>query len=349
MQRPAPPNDEADMYGCGVRGIDSASARPIAVAACVVCDAREARPRFSIEGSAMQVVVCEGCGLGRTYPPPSDAEIASFYPPAYYGHLGSKFRTPIELMVRAVGSRHLRFLAQGLPRGGRVLDVGCGRGVVLGALADRGFEAHGVEISEAAARGADPRAQIRVVTDVADAGYPDAYFDAVIIWHVLEHLRDPAASLSAIHRMLKPGGRLVLAVPNFASLQARWAGPAWFHLDLPRHLYHFPLPVLRRLLDRSGFEVVAAHHFSLRQNPFGWIQSWLNRAPGLPRNGLYTLLYERGAGEPAPFDARIRTRLIAGLAVGALPALVLTLVETGLRSGGTVHVVCRRRSAARLR
>ena len=343
MQPRGASHDEVDLYGCGVRRIDPADARPIAVAPCVVCDALEARPRFSIDGSAARLVVCEGCGLGRVDPLPSAAEIAGFYPSAYYGNLGSKFRAPIELLVRAVGSRHVRFLARGLPRGARVLDVGCGRGVVLGALADRGFEAHGVEISDAAARGADPRAQIRVAADVAAAGYPDEFFDGVLVWHVLEHLRDPAASLSAIHRALRPRGRLVLAVPNFASLQASWAGPAWFHLDLPRHLYHFPLPALRRLLDRGGFELVSEHHFSLRQNPFGWIQSWLNRSQELPRNGLYTLLYERGAGHAAPFDARIRARLLAGLAIGALPALALTLAEAGLRSGGTVHVVCRRR------
>jgi SAM-dependent methyltransferase len=335
-------HDQMDLYGGGVACIDAAHARPIGVPPCPVCDAREARPRFAIEGLAAQVVVCDGCGLGRTHPLPSAAELAAFYPPEYYGDLGSKFRAPIELLVRLVGTRHVRFLASGLPRGGRVLDVGCGRGVVLGELADRGFEAHGVEISEAAARGADPRAEIRIAAELAAAGYPEAYFDGVIIWHVLEHLRDPGGTLRAVHRVLRPGGRLVVAVPNFASLQARWAGPAWFHLDLPRHLYHFPLSGLRRLLERHAFECVSEHHFSLRQNPFGWIQSWLNRRAGLPRNGLYTLLYQRGAGRERPFDPRTRARLVAGLAIAVLPALGLTLFESAVRSGGTIHLVCRR-------
>ena len=76
-----------------------------------------------------------------------------------------------------------------------------------------------------------------------------------MIWHVLEHLHDPKGALLEARRILRPGGRLVVAVPNFSSLQARWAGAAWFHLDLPRHLWHFPLAALRRLLADCGFEI----------------------------------------------------------------------------------------------
>ncbi len=128
-------------------------------------------------------------------------------------------------------------------------------------------------------------------------------------------------------------------MPNFGSPQARWSGPAWFHLDLPRHLHHFPLAALRRLLERSGFGIASEHHFSLRQNPYGWLQSWQNRRADLPRNGLYTLLYRRSPGEALPFDARTRRRLLARFAAGAAPALAATVVETAVRSGGAVHVV----------
>jgi SAM-dependent methyltransferase len=309
---------------------------------CAVCGALAARPRFAIEDLAARIVVCVRCGTGRVHPPPDDAALASFYPDAYYGDEGAKFRGPIEWLVRRVGARHARFLAQGLAPGARVLDVGCGRGVTLAALADQGFEAHGVERSAAAAHGADPRAQVRIAPTLAAAGYPDAHFDAVLIWHVLEHLREPAAALAEAHRILRAGGRLVVAVPNFSSWQARWAGPAWFHLDPPRHLHHFPLAALRGLVERSGFAIESEHHFSLRQNPFGWIQSAQNRAAGLPRNGLYTLLYERGAGGD-PFDARTRRALWAWLALGAAPALALSVAEAAGRSGATVHVVARRR------
>jgi SAM-dependent methyltransferase len=327
------------LYERAVFAIDGAAATPVTADPCPVCDTSQATPRFAIEGLEARVVVCPECGAGRLHPLPDAAALRDFYPPHYYGDLGTKFRAPIEWLVRLVGDRHAAFLASGMPRGGRVLDVGCGRGVILGALADRGLEAHGFEISEAATRGVDPRAKISVAPRLEDAGYPDAHFDGVIIWHVLEHVRDPRGTLETVRRILRPGGRLIVAVPNFGSPQARWSGPAWFHLDLPRHLHHFPLTALRRLLERTGFGISSEHHFSLRQNPYGWLQSWQNRRADLPRNGLYTLLNRRSAGKAPPFDATTRRRLLTGFALAAAPALAATFAETALRKGGTVHVV----------
>jgi len=290
-------------------------------------------------------VVCTRCGLGRFHPPPDAAAVRALYPDEYYGEPGTKFQPLIESLVRLVGARHIGFLSRNLPPGARVLDVGCGRGVLLGALADRGFEVHGLEISAEAVRGADPRAEIRIASRLREADYPDRFFDEVIIWHVFEHMSDPVETLAEVHRILVAGGRLVVAVPNFESAQARWTGPAWFHLDLPRHLYHFPLSALCALLVKTGFAVVSEHHFSLRQNPFGWVQSVLNRFPRLPRNGLYTLLHQRTAGAPAPFDTRIRFWLWLWFLVGAPLGLLATVVETVFRSGATVHVVARKTDA----
>ena len=330
----------ADIYGCAVRELDE----PVrAVSPCPICGSARARPRFAVDGIAAPVVVCAECGLGRFDPMPGAETVEAFYPDSYYGVPGVKFQPLIEGLVRWVGSRHVRFLSRGLPPGARVLDVGCGRGVVLGALADRGYEVHGVEVSAAAARGADPRAEVRIAPRLADAGYPPAHFDEVLIWHVLEHLARPRETLEEVHRILRPGGRLVVAVPNFSSAQAAWSGAAWFHLDLPRHLFHFPLAALRRLLDQTGFEPISDHHFSLRQNPFGWVQSALNRLSSLPRNALYTLLQRRGDRERARFDARTRVLLLASFVLLAPLALLLTFWDTLRGSGATVHVVSLRR------
>ena len=285
------------------------------------------------------MVVCTGCGLGRFHPMPNPDRLRALYPDEYYGEPGWKFQPLIEGLVRVVGERHISFLSRELTPGARVLDVGCGRGVILGALAEQGFEVHGLEISAEAARGVDPRAEIRIAENLKDAEYRTASFDQVILWHVLEHLIDPAGTLREVHRILKRGGRLIVAVPNFSSLQARTTGAAWFHLDLPRHVYHFPLAALRRLLTHTGFQVRSVHHFSLRQNPFGWIQSLMNRFESLPRDGLYTLLHRRSPGVPPPYGLRIRGWLWCWLIAAAPFALAATLVSTAMRSGATVHVV----------
>jgi SAM-dependent methyltransferase len=326
---------------CAVEAVRTADQTAIEVAACPVCGTQRARPRLVIPGTRFKVTECAECGLGRLEPLPSRQMIDTFYPPSYYGVTGAKFVPLVEALVRVVGARHVRMLSRGLARGAHVLDVGCGRGVLLSSLADRGFDVHGFEISAEAAAGADPRATIRIGTELEEANYPTAFFDEVIIWHVLEHLSDPKGTLVEIRRILKPGGRLIVAVPNYSSLQARWSGSTWFHLDLPRHLYHFPLAGLRRLLSDTGFEPTSEHHFSLRQNPFGWVQSALNKVEGLPRNGLYTLLKSRpGAAPPYGTSARIIFRLAYWF--GMPIACVLSVFAAVVRSGASVCIVSQR-------
>ena len=339
-----PPTSREALYGLPVELL-SGPPRPCAEP-CPVCGEPEARPHLRVADVASPVVVCGGCGLARFDPLPEPDRIGSWYPDAYYGGTGRKFVRPIEWFMRKVGDRHLRFLSRALPPGARVLDVGCGRGVILSGLADRGLEVHGMEISERAAQGADPRAQIRIAGDLVEAGYPADGFDEVVIWHVLEHVSAPRECLLEVRRILKPGGRLVVAVPNFSSLQSRWFGPDWFHLDLPRHLHHFPRAALHRLLRDVGFTIEGEHHFSLRQNPFGWIQSLQNRWPRLPRNGLYQLLHrvETDASVPG-WGWGTRALLYASAALLLPVGLMLSVLAAAFRSGATVHFVAHRPAA----
>lgn len=210
---------------------------------------------------------------------------------------------------------------------------------MLRALLDLDHEAHGVEIAPEAASGADPRAQIRIAPELERAGYEENTFDAVIMWHVLEHLPHPEKTLAEIRRILKPGGRLILAVPNFGSLQSQRTGNDWFHLDLPRHLYHFTPETLQRLLTCNGFHSESVRHMAMLQNSFGWLQSLLNRISGTPRNSLYSLLH-RGGEHPVvkSLSALQRWQLKLGYWFDLPVAAAVSLLEAGLRQGGTIAV-----------
>ena len=331
-----------DLYSRVVRPINGAV--PVSVSSCSVCDGVQATPRYAVAGCEPPIVVCTGCGVGRFEPMLEPDEVSALYPDEYYGGTSAKFLPIVESGVRVVAARHVRFLSAGLIPGAAVLDVGCGRGVVLSPLADLGFEVHGVEISERAVRGADSRASIRIADDLAAAGYDAESFDQIVIWHVLEHLRDPRATLMECRRLLKPGGRLVVAVPNFSSWQARFGAAGWFHLDAPRHLFHFPLAALRALIGRCGLEVGKSYHFSLRQNPFGWIQSLQNRLNPEHPNRLYAAIQLPGRRSEGA-DSGILPRLfqvMPWLILGALPAVILSIAEAIFRSGATVHVVATR-------
>lgn len=326
------------LYSLPVTSIPDSN-ESITIPACEVCHSGTGRARFTIHGTKYSIVECAHCGLGVLLPTPTMEEIRSFYPEDYYGNEGSKFSGIIE---RLVGTRRAWFIGRQIRQHGRILDIGCGRGITLGALANSGFETHGFEVSAQAVQGIDERVQTRISSSLQEAQYPDQYFDGIILWHVLEHVPKPTEVLREARRILKPGGVIIVAVPNFSSVQARWAGSAWFHLDPPRHLTHFPLKALQRLLKASGFDCQSSHHFSLRQNPYGWIQSFLNKLPWLPRNSLYALLHSQTSGRRGNLSPLMRLQLWIWFWILAPPSLLISICAAIFRSGATVHVVATR-------
>lgn len=232
--------------------------------------------------------------------------------------------------------RRLSLLAPLAPAPARLLDVGAGRGRFVAVASRAGYKASGIEPS---ARGVEAAAVIGAQVaraSVETARFPRAGFDAVTLWHVLEHVDDPAAALARIAGWLTPGGALLVGVPNLASLQAWIGGERWYHLDVPRHRTHFTATGIGALLRRCGYEVVSTHQILAEHNPFGMWQSAVNRLTRHP-SYLYNLL-KRNAPLRSPDLA------ITALSVPLLPLALLVEAAAGAAgAGGTVAVLARRR------
>lgn len=157
---------------------------------------------------------------------------------------------PEYLHLRFVGRDILPFRGQG-----RILDVGCGPGKLLRVLRDWGWDTYGVDFSPVAVDYARAKHQLKVELGTIHEGkYPANYFDVVMFNHSLEHVYNPIDSLREAHRILKPGGALLITIPNADSFEAHVFGKWWVHWDVPRHLYHFTRSTMSQALLKTGFQ-----------------------------------------------------------------------------------------------
>ena len=138
--------------------------------------------------------------------------------------------------------------------GGRLVDVGCGSGELIERLGALGWETEGVDFDESAIRVARARGLTAHVGTLQSQKYAEASFDAITMSHVIEHVHHPLELLRECHRILKPGGRLVIATPNSESWGHERYGIHWVGLDPPRHLFVLTPSLLRCLLELAGFQ-----------------------------------------------------------------------------------------------
>jgi SAM-dependent methyltransferase len=250
---------------------------------------------------------------------------------------GSKLAAPI---LDRFARHRLDMLARaGAQTPGRLLDIGAGRGRFVAQARAAGWYAHGIEPSLRGVRAAQAIGVDLVQSGIEVATVPACSLDAAELWHVLEHLDEPGAALERIAGWLRPGGLLLVGVPNLASLQALAGGPRWYHLDVPRHRTHFTVTGLHALLRRHGLDPVATHHLLAEHNPFGLWQSVVSRATQTP-SWLYHALKRN-----APLNSK--DALVTAAALVLVPFAVLAEALFGLAGrGGTVAVVARRRGGS---
>jgi SAM-dependent methyltransferase len=220
--------------------------------ACALCGSSRSRPWFTKE--EWTVVQCRGCSLRYLNPRPDERERRALYTQDYFEEHGvqPQARSAGEI-AKAVAAHAMRLRAAALfARPGALLEVGCASGYFLKGAAERGWQAKGIELSAWAARYARDVLGLDVFTgSLEDANLPDASFDVVCMWSVLEHLPEPLQALAEVRRVLKPGGVFVADVPNVGGRHRHLKGRGWRGWSLPHHLYHFTPSTLQALARRA--------------------------------------------------------------------------------------------------
>ena len=307
---------------------------------CLLClgnDVEVSRAQM-ISGVAYRIVFCERCGVGTTIPVPDDETLAVLYSTQYYRNgEGARFTVPVEWLVEGMRKWRVCRLSK-FVRKGRMLDVGCGSGRFLRAMRAAGWQVAGLELNDDTAISA--RNIHGLVVETSLDSYKGQSFDLITITHVLEHIRDPYKMLKDCARLLDGGGVLAIAVPNIKSWQAQLTRNYWFHLDLPRHLWHFSEKWLSTTLAELGFEQVSVRRLDLAHNIFGWLQSLMNILR-LPQNRMYSLLSSDDLDVGCKGSYCSLAALCVLLPILLIVSVVLALVEVLFHAGGTVEIIAR--------
>lgn len=225
-----------------------------------------------------ELVRCRGCGLLRTNPRPTPSAMGARYPEEYAPHRAPARAVPQRRIGRlarrlfALDTRRLPPLAPG-----SLLEIGCAAGAFLDEMAGRGWRVRGIEFSAAAAAQARARGHQVHVGPLETAPGPEAPYDLVVGWMVLEHLHEPIACLRKLQRWSRPRAWLAISVPNCASLERRLFGRDWYALHLPNHLFHYTPETLRRVLALGGWRVERILHQRTLANLVGSLGLALER------------------------------------------------------------------------
>ena len=209
-----------------------------------------------------EILECPQCHLLYTSPRPSLPESQRYYQSNnYFSHQENKsgFIPRVYEFVKSFNIHSkVRMATKGMTPGS-ALDIGCGVGDFLFSLQRRGWSVNGIEPSSQARNIASKRLGFTPLDPTESPALPDASFDLVTLWHVLEHVDDLALQISELQRLLKPGGRLIIALPNFTSFDAQFYKEHWAAWDVPRHLNHFSPEFMQSMFANLSFQYIDNH------------------------------------------------------------------------------------------
>ena len=265
---------------------------------CDLCGANDAEPlrqlcdrMFETTTQTFQLVRCRQCGLLYLNPRPPINVLGRFYRDDYapFARHGLAARMKAFTFRREVAALW-PLLAP--PR--RVIDLGCATGELLQSIQAHGNDnLLGIEPSAAAAASARQRWGLEIIIGtLEDAHLAPASVDTALLAHAAEHLPSPSRTFTELHRVIKPGGAVVLWLPNANSWAARLLGDWWIGYDAPRHLYDFTPATLARMLRQCGFDVKSIRHEWIGLEWSWALRLWFReRRPESRLNGVLAALH----------------------------------------------------------
>lgn len=233
---------------------------------CPVCGASRIREVFPVKDHTVShesfaVWQCDECTLRFTQDVPDAETIAPYYHSEnYISHTNTSkgFINRLYQRVRRKTLRQKRKLVIKLTgkKTGTLLDIGSGTGAFVQEMRTQGWQVTGLEPDAGARQVAQE--DFATTLDGIDSFYrlPAASFDAITMWHVLEHVHDLQGYMAQLKKLLREDGRLFIAVPNYTSKDAAFYKQYWAAYDVPRHLYHFSPASLQRLMEGHGLKLV---------------------------------------------------------------------------------------------
>jgi SAM-dependent methyltransferase len=254
---------------------------------CPLCEKEKFEPlcvakdrHYGIPGT-YRIVRCAGCSLIFLNPMYSAQELGALYPPDYYAYQDRLSPDPWKELVKKLLGLRIRTRDPVFQRPGVMLDLGCGSGWFLFEMRDRGWQTFGVETNSVAADLGRKNADLNIFPgSLAQANYSSSSFDYVRSNHSFEHISCPNETLQEIYRILRPGGKVLIGVPNIASLNARVFGEYWWYLGAPVHPFTYSVETLSCLLRKHNFHIQTVSYNSDYAGILGSLQILLNRQNG---------------------------------------------------------------------
>ena len=216
---------------------------------------------YSLTQEHFEIIECPNCTLRLTFPIPTIDKIAPYYNfTDYISHTDinegwmNKLYHKIRKRTLAQKTNWIQSLFTGFK--GNILEIGAGTGAFANAMNNKGWNVTALEPDENTRKRAKDIYKINLLPIESLYNLPDNSFDVITLWHVLEHVHDLNGYFNAFHKLLKPNGRLIIAVPNYTSLDAKFYKSIWAAYDVPRHLYHFSPKSMGSLCNNYNFKMV---------------------------------------------------------------------------------------------